>query len=45
MNLDFLAGLIIGAAGGMTLGFFISWVIVSVRERREIKRTKGTHVK
>lgn len=45
MNLDFMAGLIIGAAGGMILAFFVSWAVVSIRERREIRRTKGKHGK
>lgn len=45
MNLDFLTGFIIGTACGIALGFFVAWVIVSIRERGESKRTKGTHEK
>lgn len=45
MNLDFLTGLVFGAAGGLGLAFSTSLVIVKLHEARQRKRTKGKHVK
>lgn len=45
MNIDFLTGLVIGAAGGLVLAFSITLVIVKSHEAHERKRTKGKHLK
>lgn len=45
MNLDFLTGLVFGAAGGMLLAFSTAAAIVKAYEARQRKRTKGKHVK
>lgn len=45
MNLDFLTGLVFGAAGGLALAFSTTLEIVKLHEAHERKRTKGKHVK
>lgn len=45
MNLDFLTGLVVGAAGGLALAFSTTLAIIKAHEAHERKRTKGKHVK
>lgn len=45
MNIDFLAGIILGGLTGAALAFWVAAIIQNVAERSERKRNRGRHEK